>query len=99
MRFDGGGSHRFARGHGVPRAGFNINPRYDRGHHHHDHHGHHHGHRHHRFPGVIYGAGPYVEDYYADDFGDDGCQDLYERALASDSAYWWNRYYDCRDGD
>ena len=30
-KFDGGGSRRFGRSHGVPREGFNINPRYDRG--------------------------------------------------------------------
>ena len=92
MRFDRGGSRRFARSHGVPRPGFNINPRYDRGHHRHHHH---HRHRHHRFPGVaIYGAAPYVYDYSGD-----GCEDLYENAVATGSAYWWNRYYDCRDGD
>ena len=90
-KFDGGGSRRFARSHGVPRPGFNINPRYDRGHHHH-----HRKHRHHRrFPGyAIYGAVPYVYDY-----GGYGCEDLYDRAIATNSAYWWNLYYDCRDGD
>jgi hypothetical protein len=90
MRFDGGGSRRFARSHGVPRPGFNINPRYDR------YHQHHRKHRHHRrFPGyAIYGAVPYVYDWYSGD----ACEDLYEKAMATGSAYWWNLYYDCRDG-
>ena len=93
MRFDRGGSRRFARSHGVPRPGFNINPRYDRGRHHH-----HNGkHRHHRrFPGyAIYGAAPYVYDWYSGN----GCEELYENATETGSAYWWNLYYDCRDGD
>ena len=93
-KFDGGGSRRFGRGHGVPREGIHINPRYarDHGHHHH----HHHKHRRHRFPGyAFYGAAPYFDDW---DSGD-ACEDLYENAMATGSAYWWNLYYDCRDGD
>jgi hypothetical protein len=88
MRFNGGGSRKFSRGYGVARKGFNINPRYDRRRHA--------KHRHHRrFPGyAIYGAVPYVYDY-----GGYGCEDLYDRAIATNSAYWWNLYYDCRDGD
>jgi hypothetical protein len=66
-------------------------PGYDRGHRHHRH-----GHRHHRSRGVVvYGAAPYADDYYAND----DCEDLYERAVATDSRYWWYRYYECRDGD
>lgn len=77
------------RGFGVPREGVTISPRYERRHHHRKH-------RHHRFPGIIYGAGPYIDDeWYA---GDD-CDDLFEKAMATDSRYWWNLYYDCRDGD
>ena len=93
-KFDGGGSRRFGRGHGVPREGIHINPRYARNHGHHHHH--HHKHRRHRFPGIaIYGAAPYFYDW---DSGD-ACEDLYENATATGSAYWWNLYYDCRDGD
>lgn len=82
----GGSNHnfqKFSKGHGVPRAGFTINPRYDRRH----------GKHHRRFPGyAIYGL-PYVYEYAGDD-----CEGLYRRAVETDSRYWWNRYYECRDG-
>jgi hypothetical protein len=94
MRFGGGGSRKFAHGHGVPRAGFHINPRYAGKHHHH----HHHKHRRHRFPVVLYGA-PYYADAYVADFLGDDCEELYYRAVNTNSRYWWNRYYECRDGD
>ena len=48
--------------------------------------------RHHarRFRGSgVYGYAPY--GYYA--YG--GCDYYYRRALATDSGYWWDRYYDC----
>ncbi len=54
-----------------------------------DHH-HHHGHfnRFYAYP-FFYGG------YYAYDYGYGGCGWLYRRALATNSPYWWNRYYAC----
>jgi hypothetical protein len=39
----------------------------------------------------LYGA-PY---YYDDAYGYGTCAYYYSRAIATGSAYWWNRYYDC----
>ena len=53
-----------------------------------------HGHRHHRRGGVFAYSYPYYYAYYA---YSDTCAWLHRRALATDSRYWWNRYYDCID--
>lgn len=53
-----------------------------RGHHHH---GHHHHHRHHG-----YGRGHY---FVSSGYG--GCYWMKQRAEATGSRYWWNRYKSC----
>jgi hypothetical protein len=80
--FQGGGSVRSHRSEGVRVYG---NRHVDRGRHH--------GRRHFRRGGVV---APYVgyETYgYSD-----GCYWLRQKALATDSSYWWNRYQACLDG-
>lgn len=53
-----------------------------------------HGHGHGRgFIGVPYGYGYYDDGYY---YGG-SCSYEYNRAVATGSAYWWNRYRDCID--
>jgi hypothetical protein len=60
----------------------------------HDHRGHRHrGHRH-RFVGVPYGYGYGYTDY---GYYDGACAYEYNRAVATGSAYWWNRYQECID--
>ncbi len=41
--------------------------------------------------GVIVYGGPYYDDAY----GYGSCAYYYNRAIATNSPYWWNRYYDC----
>jgi hypothetical protein len=56
----------------------------------------HHHHHHPRFRGFYY-AVPFVgygAYYYGGGYGDD-CRWLRRRALATGSAYWWDRYYAC----
>ena len=55
---------------------------------HNDHHHHGHFNRFYAYP-YFYGG-----DYYA--YGGYGsCNYLYRRAIATNSPYWWNRYYAC----
>ncbi|HLO23541.1 MAG TPA: hypothetical protein VK193_08985 [Methyloceanibacter sp.] len=66
----------------------NWNGNWNGNHHDHDHH---HGHFN-RFYAYPYFYG----DYYAyNGYGYGGCGYLYRRAIATNSPYWWNRYYAC----
>lgn len=49
-------------------------------------------HRHFRRRGgvIVYGA-----PYYYGSYGYDACAYYYNRAIATNSPYWWNLYYDC----
>ena len=54
-------------------------------------HDHHHGHFN-RFYAYPYFYGGYYA-YSGDGYG--SCNWLYRRAVTTNSAYWWNRYYAC----
>jgi hypothetical protein len=85
-RVDGGGPRaRSFSGNGS--RGYAYRPRFD------DRDGRRHGRRLHgdRF---IYGAVPF---YGAYEYGP--CAYYYQRAVATGSSYWWNRYYACAGGD
>jgi hypothetical protein len=92
--FSGGGGRSFSgsggrsssgpRVSGGNRGGSRVYGYQARGHHHH---GHGHGRR---FIAVPYGYSDY--GYY-----NGTCAYEYERAVATGSAYWWNRYQDCID--
>jgi len=52
-------------------------------------------HHHHHYYNRYYAYPFFYGDYYAygGDYG--SCNYLYRRAVRSNSAYWWNRYYAC----
>lgn len=85
-RFDGSGpgARSFSRD---GSRGYSYAPRFD------DRDGRRHGRR---FRGdrFIYGAVPF---YGAYEYG--ACAYYYERAVATGSGYWWDRYYACAGGD
>lgn len=83
--FRGPGPGSFNRGPRGPSAQYHGPP--GGGHNHHHHH-------HPRFRGFY--AAPFVGygAYYYGGYGDD-CRWLRRRALATGSAYWWDRYYAC----
>ena len=57
--------------------------------------GNHRGHHRRGFVGVPYGYGyGYGSDY---GYTNGACSYEYNRAVATGSAYWWNRYQDCID--
>ena len=60
--------------------------------HFHDHF-HDHNHFHNRFVGV--GIGGWWPGYYDYGYAYGGCGWLYNRAVVTDSPYWWDRYYAC----
>ncbi|MDP1907421.1 MAG: hypothetical protein Q8K85_03905 [Hyphomicrobium sp.] len=92
FRGPGSGISRGFRGPG--RGSFNSGPRGPRAHHHGPRGGRHH-YRGPRFRGYGF-ATPFVGygAYYYGGYGDD-CSWLRRRALATGSAYWWDRYYAC----
>jgi hypothetical protein len=96
--FSGGGGRSFSgrsfsgRSGNGPRVSGNRNGSrmYSGGDHHHRGHRHR-GHRH-RFVGVPYAYGYSDYGYY-----NGACAYEYNRAVATGSAYWWNRYQECID--
>jgi len=85
----GGGGRRFSHGHGVRQ-------RFSSYSYHGGRYALHHGRRHHRYRGYAFYGVPYVYGWYGG-YGY-SCAWLRERALLTDSPYWWNRYYDsCGD--
>lgn len=83
-----GGTRQYSRTFGSPAFGSS------RVYAHRSHSGRHHRH-HFRGRTFVYGY-PYVDGYYA---YSDGCYWLRHRALATGSSYWWDRYYDCINGN
>jgi hypothetical protein len=52
-------------------------------------------HRRHRHKGHYYYWYGYPYIYGFDSYGYGECAWLYRKAVATDSAYWWRRYYEC----
>jgi hypothetical protein len=93
-QFQGGGAPRFV-DRGFKGPGFNKGPKWSGQKWYGGNFKHRYGHKHHRkFRGFAFYGYPYFYGYS----GYGSCDWLYRRAINTGSAYWWNRYYACRDG-